>query len=213
MYILLSLTEQWLVETVQAEHRGMVIINCKVDCVWTLVLHVNKYCLACLCLNKLFLCLLFCFEVDKTVRGEAGSRWNHGRAHHQNSALPRSANQPAVCGQKRRTKAQSSGRSLSVSCFSIHAVLPACHQALVYGAFTSWGQDGMHPNGGNKCNEENNAVCIDCKYLTVGNFQFHCVFELRGLLWSRKWNLFCSFPYTLTHKWTQNYFSTNIVYF
>lgn len=136
---------------------------------------------------SLFFC--FCFEVDKTVRGEAGSCWNHSRAHHQNSALPRSASQSAVCGQKRWTKAQSSGKSFSVSCFSIHAVLPACHQALVYGAFTSRGRDGTHPNCGYKCNEENNAVCIDCEYLRAGNFQFHCVFELRGLPWSRKWNV------------------------
>ena len=82
----------------------------------------------------------FYFKGDKTVRGEAGSWRNHSDAHHQDSALPCEANQPAVCGQRGGAGAESSHRSLSVSCVSIHTVSPVCHRALA----------GMHLNRGRK---------------------------------------------------------------
>ena len=41
----------------------------------------------------------FYFKADKTVRGKAGSCWNHSEAHHQDPAVPGDTDQPAVSRQ------------------------------------------------------------------------------------------------------------------
>ena len=70
---------------------------------------------------------LFYLEVDKALRGEAGPRRDHRDAHHQNPALPRQTDQPAVPGQRSRAggAAGSARRGFSVSLFSIHTAEPA----------------------------------------------------------------------------------------